>query len=39
VTLDRKYLGIEREKEYFEIAEARVEKAWNPLNLVKHDFF
>jgi len=39
VTLDRKYLGIEREKEYFEIAEDRVEKAWNPANLVKHDFF
>jgi DNA modification methylase len=39
VTLDRKYLGIEREKEYFEIAEARVEKAKNPANLVKHDFF
>ena len=39
VTLDRKYLGIEREKEYFEIAEARVERAINPANLVKHDFF
>jgi len=39
VTLDRKYLGIEKEKEYFKIAEARVEKALNPANLVKHDFF
>ena len=39
VTLDRKYLGIEREKDYFEIAEARVEKAKNPANLVKHEFF
>ena len=39
VTLDRKYLGIEKEKEYFEIAEARVEKAINPANLVEHDFF
>jgi DNA modification methylase len=39
VTLDRKYLGIEREKDYFEIAEARVEKAKNPANLVEHDFF
>ena len=39
VTLDRKYLGIEREKEYFEIAEARVKKAINPANLVEHDFF
>ena len=39
VTLDRKYLGIEREKEYFEIAEARVEKAKNPANLVEHNFF
>jgi hypothetical protein len=32
-------LGIEREKDYFEIAEARVEKAKNPANLVEHDFF
>jgi DNA modification methylase len=39
VTLDRKYLGIEREKDYFEIAEARVEKAKNPANLVEHEFF
>ena len=39
VTLDRKYLGIEREKEYFEIAEARVEKAKNPASLVEHDFW
>ena len=39
VTLDRKYLGIEREKEYFEIAEARVKKAINPSNLVEHDFW
>ncbi len=39
VTLDRKYLGIEREKDYFEIAEARVKKAKNPANLVEHDFF
>ena len=39
VTLDRKYLGIEREKDYFEIAEARVKKAINPANLVEHDFF
>ena len=39
VTLDRKYLGIEREKEYFEIAEARVKKAKNPANLVEHNFF
>jgi len=39
VTLDRKYLGIEREKDYFEIAEARVKKAKNPANLVKHEFF
>ena len=36
---ERKYVGIEKEKEYFEIAEARVEKALNPANLVKHDFF
>ena len=28
-----------REKEYFEIAEARVEKAKNPANLVEHNFF
>jgi site-specific DNA-methyltransferase (adenine-specific) len=39
VTLDRKYLGIEKEKEYFEIAESRVENAINPANLVKHEFF
>ena len=39
VTLDRKYLGIEKEKEYFEIAEARVQKAINPANLVDHEFF
>ena len=39
VTLDRKYLGIEREKEYFEIAEARVDRAKNPANLVEHDFW
>ena len=39
VTLDRKYLGIEKEKEYFEIAEARVKKAKNPANLVEHEFF
>ena len=36
---ERKYVGIEKEKEYFEIAESRVEKALNPSNLVKHDFF
>ena len=36
---ERKYIGIEREKEYFKIAESRVEKALNPANLVKHDFF
>jgi len=39
VTLDRKYLGIEREKEYFEIAEARVDRAKNPANLVEHNFW
>ena len=39
VISERKYIGIEKEKEYFEIAEARVEKAKNPANLVKHDFF
>ena len=39
VTLDRKYVGIEREKEYFEIAKSRVKKAINPANLVEHDFF
>ena len=36
---ERKYVGIEKEKEYFDIAEARVEKALNPANLVKHEFF
>jgi DNA modification methylase len=35
----RNYIGIEREEEYFEIAESRVENAINPSNLVKHDFF
>jgi site-specific DNA-methyltransferase (adenine-specific) len=39
VISERKYIGIEREEEYFKIAEARVEKAKNPANLVKHDFF
>jgi len=39
VTTERKYIGIEREEEYFEIAESRVEKAINPANLIKHDFF
>ena len=39
VTLDRKYVGIEREKEYFEIAKSRVKKAINPSNLVEHDFW
>jgi site-specific DNA-methyltransferase (adenine-specific) len=35
----RNYIGIEREEEYFEIAESRVENAINPSNLVKHEFF
>ena len=39
VISERNYIGIEREEEYFKIAEARVEKALNPANLVKHEFF
>jgi len=39
VISERKYIGIEKEEEYFKIAEARVEKALNPANLVKHEFF
>ena len=31
VTLDRIYIGIEREDEYFEIAEARVNKVEQPM--------
>ena len=31
VTLGRNYIGVEREEEYFEIAEARVNKLENPL--------
>jgi DNA modification methylase len=31
VTLSRNYIGIEREDEYFKIAEARVNKLENPI--------
>lgn len=34
-----KYIGIEREKEYFEIAKARVEYAKNPTGLIEHNFW
>jgi len=36
---ERNYIMIEREKEYFEIMEARIEKAKNPAGLVEHDFW
>ena len=36
---ERKYILIEREKEYFKIIEARIQKAKNPANLVEHGWF
>jgi site-specific DNA-methyltransferase (adenine-specific) len=36
---ERNYILIEREKEYFKIIEARIEKAKNPANLVEHGWF
>jgi site-specific DNA-methyltransferase (adenine-specific) len=36
---ERKYILIERDKEYFKIIEARIEKAKNPANLVEHGWF
>jgi hypothetical protein len=39
VLMERDYIGIEREKEYYNIADARIKKVKNPLNLVEHDFW
>jgi hypothetical protein len=36
---DRKFICIEREKEYFDIMESRIEKAKNPTGLVDHEFW
>jgi site-specific DNA-methyltransferase (adenine-specific) len=36
---DRKFICIEREKEYFDIMESRIEKAKNPEGLVDHEFW
>ncbi len=36
---ERNYILIEREKEYFNIMEARINKAKNPADLVQHEWF
>ena len=36
---ERNYLLIEREKEYFNIIEARIKKAENPAGIVQHEWF
>ena len=36
---ERNYILIEREKEYFKILEARIEKAKNPAGLVENEWF
>ena len=36
---ERNYILIEREKEYFNIMEARIKKAKNPAGLVQHEWF
>ena len=36
---ERNYILIEREKEYFKIMEARINKAKNPADLVEHEWF
>ena len=36
---ERKYILIERDKEYFKIIEARIQKAKNPADLVEHEWF
>ena len=36
---ERKYILIERDKEYFKIIKARIQKAKNPANLVEHGWF
>ena len=36
---ERNYILIEREKEYFNIMEARIKKAKNPADLVQHEWF
>jgi DNA modification methylase len=36
---ERNYILIEREKEYFNIMEARIKKAKNPADLVEHEWF
>ena len=36
---ERNYILIEREKEYFKIMEARINKAKNPAGLVQHEWF
>ena len=36
---ERNYILIEREKEYFKILKARIEKAKNPAGIVQHEWF
>ncbi len=36
---ERNYILIEREKEYYDIMEARIKKAKNPADLVQHEWF
>ena len=36
---ERNYLLIEREKEYFDILKARINKAENPHGLIQHEWF
>jgi hypothetical protein len=36
---ERNYILIEREKEYYDIMEARIKKAKNPADLVEHEWF
>ena len=36
---ERKYILIERDKEYFKIIESRIQKAKNPANLIEHGWF
>jgi DNA modification methylase len=36
---ERNYLLIEREKEYFDILKARINKAKNPHGLIQHEWF
>jgi len=36
---ERNYILIEKEKEYYDIMEARIKKAKNPAGLVQHEWF